>query len=255
MHFNRRLFAAALALTLLASGGAAGAQSRDQKIADELVARATITIESLGHNKHYEALNEAIVRSQAVLIFPHLFSAGFVFAGARGSGVLLVRDAASGHWVGPAFYSLTQASVGLQAGASASEYIIVVHSQKALENLFKTGLKLGMDTSLAVGPLGSGGGAAMTNDVDVFSRAKGLFVGIALDGAALHIRAPLAAAYYGKPATPSEILVERTISNPAADALRIAVEAAATEIVASIRPASAHKEVPLQTAAQTGINP
>ena len=246
MHFHRRLSAAALALALLASGSAAGAQSRDQKIAGELVTRATATIESLGHNKHYTALNEAIVRSQAVLIFPHLFSAGFVFAGARGSGVLLVRDATNGHWVGPAFYSLTQASVGLQAGASTSEYIIVVHSQKALETLFKTGLKLGMDTSLAVGPVGSGGGAAMTTDVDVFSRAQGLFVGIALDGAALHIGAPLAAAYYGKPVTPSDILVEKTISNAAGDALRLAVEAAATQGVASMQPASTHGEAPLQ---------
>jgi lipid-binding SYLF domain-containing protein len=133
MHFDQGHFAATVALALLTCGVTAGAQSRDQKIADELVTRATATIGSLGHNKHYPALDEAIVRSQAVLIFPHLFSAGFVFAGARGSGVLLVRDTAAGHWVGPAFYSLTQASVGLQAGASTSEYIIVVHSQRALK--------------------------------------------------------------------------------------------------------------------------
>jgi len=85
----------------------------------------------------------------------------------------------------------------------------------------------------AIGPVGSGGGAAMTTDVDVFSRAKRLFPGIALDGVALHIRAPIAAAYDGKPATPSDILVEKTISNAAGDALRLAVEAAATLGVAS----------------------
>jgi lipid-binding SYLF domain-containing protein len=246
MNLNLRLFVTALALTLLACGGAAVAQPRDQKIADELVARSTATIEGLGHNKHYTALNEAIVQSRAVLIFPHLFSADLVFAGARGSGVMLVRDTATGHWVGPAFYSLTQASVGLQAGASTSEYIIVVHSKKALATLFKTGLKLGMDTSLAVGPASSGGGAAMTTDVDVFSRAKGLFVGIALDGAVPQIRAPLASAYYGKPATLSEILVEKSISSAAGDALRVAVQAAATQSVASMQPASTRSAAPLQ---------
>jgi lipid-binding SYLF domain-containing protein len=246
MHFAHRLFTSAIALTLLACASSATAQSRDQKIADELVAKATATIESLGHNKRYEALNEALVRSQAVLLFPHLLSAGFVVAGARGSGVLLVRDSATGHWVGPAFYSLTQVSVGLQAGASSSEYIVVVHSQRALETLFKTGLRLGIDASLAVGPVGSGGGAAMTSDVDVFSRVKGVFVGIALDGASLHIRAPLAAAYYGKPATPADILVDRTVSSPAGDALRTAVEVASAQTDMSPQSAATRREMPHQ---------
>jgi lipid-binding SYLF domain-containing protein len=255
MHFNSRLFASAPALTVTRF------RQRSRRPVTRSGDRNRTGRTRNGH--HREPWPQQTLHSPerghhafaGVLIFPHPFSAGFVIAGARGSGVPPVRDAATGHWVGPAFYSLTQASVGLQAGASTSEYIIVVHSQKALETLFKTGLKLGMDTSPAVGPVGSGGGAAMTTDVDVFSRVKGLFVGIALDGAALHIRMPLAAAYYGKPATPSEILVERTISNPAADALRIAVEAAATQSVAWIRPASTHKEVPLQTAALAGINP
>jgi len=246
MHCNRRLLASAITLMLLTFGDSATAQSRNQKIAVELVSKATATIASLGHNKRYEALNEALVRSQAVLIFPRLFSVGFVVAGARGSGVLLVRDSTTGHWVGPAFYSLTQASVGLQAGASRSEYIVVVHSQRALDTLFRSGLRLGMDASLAVGPVGSGGGAAMTSDVDVFSRVKGVFVGIALDGAALHIRAPLAAAYYGQPATPVDILVDRSISNPAGDALRSAVEVAAAQTDISPESAAAHREMSLQ---------
>ena len=246
MRFDSRPLVLAVVLAWLSPCGAASTQSRNEKTADAIVAGATATIESLGHNAHYTALNQALVRAQAVLIFPRFVSAGFVVAGSHGNGVLLVRDGATGHWVGPAFYSLTQASVGLQAGAATSEYIVVVHSRHALDTLFKSGLRLGMDTAIAVGPIGSGGGAAMTTDIDVFSRAKGAFLGIALDGAALRVRAPLSTAYYGRPATPADILVSRSISSADSAALRSAVEIAATAEDSSTPPGRIGSTPPLE---------
>jgi lipid-binding SYLF domain-containing protein len=134
--------------------------------------------------------------------------------------VLMVRDENTGNWTGPAFYTMGTASVGLQAGASSAEVVMVVHSQKALDSLYTNKLKLGADASIAVGPKGVGTGASVTADFVVYSAVKGAFVGMSVDGSVLDVRDTLNLAYYGKPVTPVDILVKQVSSHPGANAMQ-----------------------------------
>src|SRR5574337_107860 len=119
---------------------------------------------------------------------PQVLKAGFVLGGSGGSGVLLVRDAKTGGWVGPAFYTMGSASLGFQAGAASAEMVMVINSQKAPNAIYTNKVKLGGDASVAVGPKGAGTGGSLTADFIVYAKAKGVFAGIAVDGSVLDVR-------------------------------------------------------------------
>ena len=145
--------------------------------------------------------------------------------GSGGSGVLLARDGEK--WSNPAFYTLGGASIGVQFGGEASEVVILVNSQKALDALYANHFRIGADASVAAGPVGLGKGQAFTTDMTIFSKAKGAFVGVSLDGTVLDVRDSLNAAYYGRKVTPVDILVKHSVTASGADALRTAVSEAA----------------------------
>jgi lipid-binding SYLF domain-containing protein len=152
-----------------------------------------------------------------------VLKAGFILGGSGGSGVLMVRDEKTGKWVGPAFYTVGTASLGLQAGASSAEVLMVINNQKSLDSLYTNKVKLGGDASVAVGPKGQGTGASVTADFVVYAKAKGAFAGVAFDGSVLDVRDKLNNAYYGKAVTPADILVKREASNPASAKLQEAL--------------------------------
>jgi lipid-binding SYLF domain-containing protein len=195
----------------------------DASEARALVDKAKITINTFAANKDFAGMKSTLAQVKAVLIFPQVLKAGFILGGSGGSGVLVVRDEKSGNWGNPAFYTMGTASLGLQAGASAAEVVMLVHSQKALDSLYTNKVKLGADASVAVGPKGIGTGASVTADFIVYSQAKGAFAGLAVDGSVLDVREGLNTAYYGKPVTPLEILVKQEVSNPASVGLQAAL--------------------------------
>ncbi|NJN36782.1 MAG: metal-sensing transcriptional repressor [Nitrospiraceae bacterium] len=100
----------------------------------------------------------------------------FVFGGAGGSGVLVVRDEKTKKWSEPAFYTIGSASFGLQVGGDVSELIFVVRTQKGLEQFYRSDVKLGTDTSIALGPAGAGASVkGITADLVAYARKKGVF--------------------------------------------------------------------------------
>jgi lipid-binding SYLF domain-containing protein len=164
-------------------------------------------------------------KAKGLFIVPQLLRGAFVFGGTGGSGILLVRDAESGEWSQPAFYNIGAVSFGLQAGADMSELIIVVRTQKGLEEFYRTDFKLGADVGVSIGPLGSS--AAMEGisaDLVSFGRTKGAFMGMALNGALIAVSDDSNAAYYGKPVRPSEIVVKKAVSNPGSADVRRAMD-------------------------------
>ncbi len=203
------------------------ARASDKSEAESLVAKSRTTIQALANDPDFAAMKSALAHAKAVLIFPQVLRAGFVLGGSGGSGVLLARDASTGAWIGPAFYTMGSASIGLQAGASSAEMVMVVNSQKALDSLHTNKLKLGADASAALGPKGVQKGAAVNADFIVYSKVKGAFAGVAVDGSVLDVRQTLNTAYYGPTATPIEILVKRSVNNPDAAMLQAAVAEAA----------------------------
>jgi len=198
----------------------------DNQEAQIIVDRATTTLKDFMSDKNFTWLQEKMSTAKAVLIFPQILKAGFIFGGSGGTGVLLVRDEASGAWSEPAFYTIGSASFGLQAGAESAQVMMLIRSKSAVDRLYTSSVKLGGDTSIALGPVGAGAKGNITADIVSFAMSKGIYGGINLEGSVLDVRESLNSGYYGKKVRPVEIIVEKKVSNPGADTLRAALKKA-----------------------------
>jgi lipid-binding SYLF domain-containing protein len=217
MSINRSIrLAGGVVALLLAATGTALAQSEQQK----LVSAADATLSHFLRDPDMTWLQQNIHRAKAVMIAPEVAKAGFIFGGSGGRALTLARDARTGRWVGPAFYTLATASVGFQAGISVSEVVTLVMSEKGLNSLLAPSVKLGGDASVAAGPIGAGAKADVVADFISFSRAKGIYGGLNLDGTVIAISNEWNEAYYGKTGIlPPDILVRMSARNKGADKL------------------------------------
>jgi lipid-binding SYLF domain-containing protein len=199
----------------------------DVQDARQLVEKARLTFEGfIADSNLGENLRTLVNKARGVLIYPQVLRGAFIIGVSGGSGVLLVRDPGSGKWGGPAFYTIGEASFGLQAGGDASEIVLVALSDRGVSALLSTSAKLGANASIALGPIGAGLTGATENlsaDIVSYSRNRGLYAGVSLEGAVVAVRGALNTAYYGKEVTPTQILIQREVSNPQADGLIEAV--------------------------------
>ncbi len=159
-------------------------------------------------------------RARAVLIAPEIVKAGWIFGGSGGRGVVYARDA-KGKWMGPAFYNVGAASVGFQAGVSVSQTLTLVMTEKGLDTLLSNSVKLGGDASVAAGPVGAGANSDITTDFVAFSRAKGLYGGLNLEGSVISPANDWNNTYYGKNVLPPDILVRGDTRNPQGEQLAL----------------------------------
>src|SRR5882724_11723318 len=136
----------------------------------------------------------------AVAIIPNVIKLGFVVGGQRGHGVVVIRQA-DGSWRAPLFITITGGSIGWQVGAQATDFVLVFKTQKSVEGLLRGKFTLGADASIAAGPVGRRAGAATDSELKAeiysYSRSRGLFAGVSLDGSALQVDNQANAAYYG----------------------------------------------------------
>ncbi|MEE8226072.1 MAG: lipid-binding SYLF domain-containing protein, partial [Kiloniellales bacterium] len=168
---------------------------------EELVEKATLTIEKLLVDPNLPELRGYVEKSQGVLIIPQLVKGGLLIGGEGGSGVLLIKGS-DGTWSSPAFFTLAAGSFGLQIGGQVSEVVFTIMNDGAVNAILDNSLKLGADASIAVGPLGKGVEASTTtnlsDDIYAFSRSVGLFGGGALEGAAILNRKSWNEIYYAE---------------------------------------------------------
>jgi len=225
----------ALGLVALAALGVcavpAPALADEKSDAQQLVDKARLTLEAFVADKEMgPPLKSLLQKARGVLIYPQVLRGAFVVGVSGGSGVFVTHDAKAKKWHGPAFYTIGEASFGLQAGGDASEVVLVALSERGMTALLSTSAKLGADTGIALGPVGAGAEAATANlsaDIISYSRAKGLYAGISLEGAVVATRGSLNKGYYGKEVSPTDILVRHTVSNKNAAGLLSAVGKAA----------------------------
>jgi lipid-binding SYLF domain-containing protein len=155
--------------------------------------------------------------ARAVVVVPDTLKAGFVIGGRRGHGLLSVKNA-DGTWSNPAFVSLTGGSIGFQAGVQSSDIVLVFRSDRGLESIVNGKFTLGADAGVAAGPVGRSAAAAtdgeMKAEIWSWSRARGLFAGVALDGAVLAIDDAADEAVYGRDTTPRMIFEGRAPQRP-----------------------------------------
>ena len=212
-------FATILAAILLVAA-APGAMAADKEDAQGIVDKSRVTLSEFMRDKDYEWLRANIKKAKGVLIYPQVLKAGFIFGGSGGTGVLLTRDSKTGEWSYPAFYTLGSVSFGLQIGGEAAEVVLLVMTQKGVDSLLTSKFKLGGDTSIALGPVGTGAKSDISTDFISFAKSKGLYAGLNLDGSYLDVRDSLNKAYYGKEATPVDIIVKKSVSNKGAVPLK-----------------------------------
>jgi lipid-binding SYLF domain-containing protein len=217
------MFCSALAVPVLVL-----AQNTSEE--DFLVDKARFTLENFLADPDMQWFRDHMRDARGVLIVPQFIKGAFFIGGSGGSGLLVVRDEKTNEWSYPAFFTLGGASFGLQFGGQASEVVLLVMTQKGIDSLMSTTLKLGADASIAVGPIGRGveGSTAPNLSADLlsFSKAKGLFAGISLEGAVVAARDALNTSYYKAPTKTIDILVRRSVSNPQADPLLAVVKKA-----------------------------
>jgi len=217
--------AATFALGIAAAPMTAPAQAQSS-YPQELVEKSRITIEKMRSDSDFPTLPDLIARSKGVIVFPSLLKAGFIVGGEGGSGVLLTRGS-GGQWSAPAFITMGSGSVGLQIGAQDAEVVLVIMTDKGLEQVLKNEFKLGADASIAVGPIGAGAEAATTlaagADMYAFSKTRGLFAGGSLEGSVLKERADYNREYYGRNVTAREIVMSRSVTNTNAQPLQTAL--------------------------------
>jgi SH3 domain-containing YSC84-like protein 1 len=137
--------------------------------------------------------------AQGIAIIPSLLKGGFVLGVRRGHGVVVVRDDKNG-WKPPAFVTVTGGSVGWQIGIQATDLILVFKTQKGIQKLMQGKFTIGADIAAAAGPIGREAAAAtdatLKAEIYSYSRSRGLFVGISLDGSAVQIDSEAGAHYY-----------------------------------------------------------
>ncbi len=138
--------------------------------------------------------------AHGIAIIPNVIKGGFVVGVRHGKGVVVIRDP-SGAWRPPMFLSLTGGSVGWQAGLQSTDVILVFKSQKSIDGLMNGKFTIGADAAAAAGPVGRQASAAtdarLGAEIYSYSRSRGLFAGVSLDGSALQIEAAENQAYYG----------------------------------------------------------
>lgn len=209
---------AASALLMLVANSAM-AQSEQQALVD----RATLAVQEIVGPADARDQKSQLRQARAVMICPRVFKVSFFIGGEGGSCVLVARDG-SGSWSYPSFYGITSGSVGLQIGIQDSEFVMMILTEKGLNAVLDSQFKVGGDVSIAVADLGAGlegsTTAAVGADIVAFSKTRGLFAGVSLQGSLMNARSEWNRAYYGQDLGARSIVMGMQGANQGADPLR-----------------------------------
>jgi len=157
-------------------------------------------------------------RAHGIAVIPHVVKGAFGFGGQWGKGLISQRGE-DGTWSSPSYVEIGGGSFGLQIGVQATDMVLVFTDEKGVKGLLKAKLKLGADASVAAGPVGRkaeiGTDILLRSGVFAYSRSKGLFAGISLDGSVIGIDKDANSRVYGKEVSAEEILFGKTVAaNP-----------------------------------------
>lgn len=180
----------------------ASAQSRDERTVNS----ASTVLEEIMAIPNKQIPQSLLKGARGVAIVPGMLKGGFVIGVRRGRGVLLTRDEAN-NWYAPTFVTVTGGSVGYQIGVEATDLILVFNTQESIDGIDDK-LTLGVDAAAAAGPVGRRASAAtdlaMKAEVLSYSRSRGLFAGVTVEGSVLHINYAAHQEYYrGSPTPPA----------------------------------------------------
>ena len=197
MSCKLRRFLLVLVISAAANAAAVAAPREEARLLE-----ATQVLEETAAMPDQQIPDALLRRAQGIAVLPTVVKAAFLIGGRGGKGVLTIRDA-QGRWTNPAFIRLAGGSFGLQWGVQTADIVLVFTTRRGIEGLTGGKVTLGGDASVAVGPVGRQVSGAtdisFTAEVYSYSRAKGLYAGIAIDGTVLTIDNGANASFYERP--------------------------------------------------------
>jgi lipid-binding SYLF domain-containing protein len=184
-------------LALVFTSVAVQAQGREEA---RLLTASQVLNEAMGSPDQFIP-TRLLERAYGIAVVPDVTKIAFFFGGRRGNGVLVARDP-SGHFSDPIFVNLTGGSFGFQWGVTSTDVVLVFTTKRSIDRIASGQLTLGADASVAAGPVGrsasAGTNPTLSAEVYSYSRSRGLFAGVALDGSALTIDNNADARFYDK---------------------------------------------------------
>ncbi|MCK4518555.1 MAG: lipid-binding SYLF domain-containing protein [Candidatus Omnitrophica bacterium] len=151
----------------------------------------------------------------AIAIFPNTIEGGFIIGAQYAQGVIIAKDKKTGAWSAPAVFNLKGGSFGWQVGGQATDNILLIMSERGLDGLLRSKFKLGADAGISAGPLGrdvaASTDAQLKGGILSYSRSRGAFIGLKLDGSVVTFNKKANKALYGKGKTADEILIKKSV--------------------------------------------
>jgi lipid-binding SYLF domain-containing protein len=223
------LFVALLSLTSLG-----WAESRREKSTDRMDNAGNVLHEIMGAPD--KGIPEEILEhAKCIAVVPHMLKGGFVFGAENGRGVATCRTAEG--WSAPAFFAITGGSWGLQIGVEGIDLVMIIQNDKGMQRLLSSRFELGADASAAAGPVGRHASAdtdwKLNTEILTYSRAKGAFAGLTLNGASIRRDDDSMQAVYGHHVTTRAVLTGRVAPTEAAHSFLNAVRGAKTQAIAA----------------------
>jgi lipid-binding SYLF domain-containing protein len=179
-------------------------------------------------------------KARCVVVMPSVLKAAFILGGDYGRGTMVCRTGKdfSGPWGAPAMYALEGGSIGFQIGGEATDFVFLIMNDRGANSLLHSKVKLGADASIAAGPVGrttaADTDAYLRSEILSYSRARGVFVGVSLEGSTLRPDDKANESLYGRPTTANEIVRESEVSiPPAADDLVAQLQKASPRLKSS----------------------
>ncbi len=213
---SRFLLPLLLAFGLIAADAPAHAAKGEE---NERVQRAVEVLDEVMRMPEHAIPRKMLSDAYAIAVIPNVVKASLVVGGRHGKGVISVRSP-DGAWSTPSFISLTGGSVGFQAGVQATDVVLVFRSPRGVDSIVNGKFTLGADAAVAAGPVGRTAAAStdgqLKAEIYSYSRSRGLFAGVALDGAVLSIDHRANASAYGRNTTPRAAFENRVRKSPAA---------------------------------------
>ena len=212
LALKRVLLPIALAASLAVAGTAAAGPEEDKRALEAV--RVLNEVQQIPESAIPDRLFD---QARAIVVVPDTLKVGLVLGGRRGHGVVSVKNP-DGSWSNPSFVKLTGGSIGFQAGVQSADIVLVFRGARGLDSIVNGKVTLGADAGVAAGPVGRNAGTATDGQLKAeiwsWSRARGLFAGIALDGAVLSIDDAANQLVYGEGTTPRMIFEGRTRQQP-----------------------------------------
>ena len=207
---------AILLAALLGAASVAGAQSREATI----VGDATTVFGDIMAAPDSQIPQAILDKAEAIAVFPGVLRAAFVFGGQRGRGIISVRNRGGAGWSAPAFLTITGGSWGAQIGGQSIDLVLVILNRQGVDNLLKNQFKIGGEASAAAGPVGRSAEAStdvlMRAQILSYSRSRGLFAGVAVNGSSVRADVDANQRMYGARLQSREIAIDRRGGSPKA---------------------------------------